>query len=834
MYSQFPINPAQRAAAPGLSRHTPRQRFATVLVAALSVLAVAPAHATLTLADFDVVAFKWNTGESVTDSPIGVSAVPEPVLESAVNMMLIDRTMPVYITDGPLNGGEVLFGYVDSAVWTPSDGDGLSLDDPFSALGDRVYVRVDGIGNVELRSAPSFSAGIVLDSTTVTLDPDTPFFLEVLNGTARLYYGSTLVTETPVGGAGGVIDPVSLGDDFVVSVTTGSSDTGRATINDVARNAHLQMTWFPRILEPHGDDVKVSIARDVLDTSEEVDLALYLTNAGSAPATGVTVQLIPSAGSNISVVGGNTRDYGTLAPGASTVRTYSIQTSSSPVGVHPLTLQVTGGVTQTLTTYVPVWDISATVTDLAAGEATVTAVSPFATHQVDIVAPEQVIDPDEPYAFLLTQLDHTVTHSEPFYGVHWGDLAMSPLIFNGTAATPNTLLGSDTFSLTVEIKFKNGTAVPGAIVECTSAAGTFIFNYTDANGIATFPALEVAENPWTVTVKPPAHLAALYNQGQTTVSPEPTSWKVVATFPDLPQTAATGTNALPGNAQGQNGGQGAGKKTPAAPAAGGKTRTGRSVGAGLLTGLGTALIDAATSPSGPGAIAASALGAALIGGGAGVAADPQDQDLFFYGQEQTPPLDPFELTTQESISVAISIDPVISPRQTSTITTNYTYTRITDQQTYNYAGSEVLTFDRILPVGLQVSPTAYQPGDTLVVRASPETVNHDPLRGADVMVIAMLFSADGMSFHGELLLQDDGQGVDTGADDGTYSGSFPTAGLGGDLKVVIQAAQTGFYQDAVPAAYGYEYAVVSGDSVLFADDFESTDTSNWSATVGAP
>ena len=82
MSSQLPINPAQRAAAPGLSRHTPRQRFATVLVAALSVLAVAPAHATLTLADFDVTAFAvperigiWTRLASGEEAKIGAIGV---------------------------------------------------------------------------------------------------------------------------------------------------------------------------------------------------------------------------------------------------------------------------------------------------------------------------------------------------------------------------------------------------------------------------------------------------------------------------------------------------------------------------------------------------------------------------------------------------------------------------------------------------------------------------------------------------------------------------------------------------------------------------------------
>jgi hypothetical protein len=145
------------------------------------------------------------------------------------------------------------------------------------------------------------------------------------------------------------------------------------------------------------------MGRDVLDTSEAVELALYLTNIGSSAANNVQAQLVPPAGKGIAVTGSASRDYGTIPSGASTVRTYSIETTSTPVGVHQLTLNISGGISQALVTHVPVWDINGTVTNLPAGEATITAVSPYGTHTVDITAPEQILDPDEPYTFLLTR-----------------------------------------------------------------------------------------------------------------------------------------------------------------------------------------------------------------------------------------------------------------------------------------------------------------------------------------------------------------------------------------------------------------------------------------------
>jgi len=802
-----------------------QQRWTIIVLLFAFTVVVHPCLAVLTLADFDVAAFKWNTGETASDTALGISASPAPVLEGGLNLMLYGQTTPVYITEGPVNGALVYFGYVDAANWTPANGDGNDLGVSFNSLGDRVYVKVDGSGNLEVISAPDFSAGIVLFATSVSLDPNKAFFFEILNGIVYLFYDGTLLVEHPLGAAGGVADPASLGDDFVISVTTSAGgDTGSATINNLARDPKLRVTWFPRVLEPHLNQVWVSMGRDVLDTSETVDLALYLTNIGSSSADNVQVQLVPPLGVGISLAGAASQDYGSIPSGASTVRLFRVTTAATPVGVHELTLNVTGGLSQTLTTSVPVWDLGATITNLPTGEATITGDSPYAEHTVDITAPEQIIDPDEPYTFVLTQLDHRVVQSEPFYGLHWGDPKVGDLDFVAKSMAEK----QTTFTLEVEVNTRSGSPVPGAIIEVESASGTWEFNYTGGDGKITFSGLEVADNPHTVTIKPPAFLAGVYGTGTKSISPEPGSWRVVATYPDIPASSAPGGNKPPGNAQGQNGGQGAGTPAPARPAGGGKLKKGRSAASGLLTAIGTGLIDLAASPSGPGAVAASVIGAGLLGGGAAVAADPDDQDLFYIGQTATPPVDPDELTTEESVEITTSISPAIGPRQESTIMTNYTYTRITDLDTYTSSGSESLTFDFFLPLTLQTSADHFTPGDILDVWVTPTTAASEALSGADVIVNLIALSADGATLYTQILLQDDGQGADSTANDGTYSGLVDTTGWQDGLRLLAHASRTGFFEETIPAAFGYEYLDL--EAILFSDDFESGDTSMWSAS----
>ena len=135
-----------------------------------------------------------------------------------------------------------------------------------------------------------------------------------------------------------------------------------------------------------------------------------------------------------------------------------------------------------------------------------------------------------------------------------------------------------------------------------------------------------------------------------------------------------------------------------------------------------------------------------------------------------------------------------------------------------------------MPLNASATPNAYAPGQDVVLRVSPTTASSDPLSGPDVIVMALVFNGDGSTAHGQFLLQDDGQGVDGAAGDGTYAATLATGLLSGDLRVMLHVAQTGFFQSTVPSSFGYELLLIEGDDVVFADGFESGDTSRWSGT----
>ena len=130
-------------------------RLLFLIAAFISV--VPTADATLSLADFDVVAFSAHNGGIAIETADGIRATLEPILDGAVNFMLRDASLLLFVTDGPNNHGRVKFGFVDDAVWTPMDGDLAELGNlSVNALGDRVYVEVVASGNVDLFSASSF------------------------------------------------------------------------------------------------------------------------------------------------------------------------------------------------------------------------------------------------------------------------------------------------------------------------------------------------------------------------------------------------------------------------------------------------------------------------------------------------------------------------------------------------------------------------------------------------------------------------------------------------------------------------------------------------------
>ena len=197
----------------------------------------------------------------------------------------------------------------------------------------------------------------------------------------------------------------------------------------------------------------------------------------------------------------------------------------------------------------------------------------------------------------------------------------------------------------------------------------------------------------------------------------------------------------------------------------------------------------------------------------GVAVDPENTDLFFVGQLNTPPLGSNEFTVEESVEATVVVDPPLSFSVPSMVTTSFTYTRITDARSYTYSGTETLQFKRFLPLTLQVSKLSSGSGDDLLITAAPRTAGGDRLQSPDVLVKAWLLSGSGKHAVGEILLRDDGQAPDTDLGNGVYSGAItPSCAVEG-LQVVAVASKGGFLPDSYPASHGLVTRVV--DQGLF-------------------
>lgn len=784
---------------------------------ALAVLIVGTASATLEQSDFDIVAFKWNTGESVSDTAFGVHASPSPVLDGAVNFMLRDRTLPFYLDQGPDGGGTVLFGLADEAAWTPTNGDGRDLSTQFDTVGNRVYASVDGTGAMQLLLAKDLTAPIVLDSTSVTLDPDTPFLLRRRGGLVEVYYGDDLVMEGSIAQTRDGVDPATIGDDLVISVLAGPTQTGTATLNNLAHDPMVEIADPPRVLRRHapvGIDQYIATGIDVVLAGEVSLLALPLVNQGAAPATGIYAHLVPESGSGLVINGPATASYGTLPPGAGATHLFTLDATAATPGVYTLTAEVTGGVTASIDTAVAVWGASATLNDASTGDADVVLTTPFGTRTSSHLAPEVVVDPALPYWFDDHSLEETVVLAEPFYGVHWGDAWFADPVYQGPA-----FVTADTVTLQVSVKFRSGTAFPGCRVEVWADGALLSTKTSDSSGNASFTGLPPGFLK--VYVWPPDHLRSTYkNPDSKGDFYEPGSYTLTSKFPDLPSTVRS---KPPANAQGQAGGQGAGK--PKGTAKSKHRTTGRSVGNALGAGLVTGLVDAAGAFGSPlGAWVLSSLGTVAASTVAAAKTDPVDQDVFYFGEEQTPTASPDELTLQESLVMTSTTAPAAAWAEPVMATTSYTFTRVTDADTYVYNGGETVTLSRYLPLTMAVEKASV--GER-VIRVTVQKPDLTLLPGPDALVMAYLYDADG-SLITELVLNDDGQGDDAAALDAVYTGRASTAGVEATDTTIVAATWSGFSQTTVPSYLGF-----ASDALLH-DGFESGATNRWSLAVGAP
>lgn len=808
-------------------------RRAAALAACLWTTTAVPA---IGLADFDAVALKWNTGESVIDTSIGVHAVPAPVFDGAVNLMLFDEAIPLYLTAGPSGGGIVTFGWLDSTAWTPSDGDGIDLASEFDNPADRVFAAVDSAGNVSLVSAAPFNAGVVLGTTTVTLDPNRPWRLsvELETGLATLWYGEEVVLEATPFGEFGEADAASLGDDLAISVLSGPTETGEATVNDRARDAQLAIEGYPRVLPQRPTTPMIAAPRtfDVMLPGERADLVVYFTSIGTTTASGVNAHITAPAGSGFSVVGTADVALPDLAPGVTTPIVFTIESApSTAVGSYGFTIDLSGGVSQSLEVWVPVWDVDVTITDLGAGLFSASGATPFNTFSFDLTCPE-VFAGGIPAYFDLQHLEGTVTHEVPFRGTFWDQVVFTPVPV--PAESPDALFVDG--QLVGRDGNNNPVNLSGSSVALFTDSGAFVqAAATASDGSFTFH--NVPPGVYRLVVRLPQAIRRLYGivtSGLFEVGTDSLDLGEV-TLP-APPPASQGTyGPPPPSGQGQTGTPpSAPPPPPSNPPPPPPNTTARSAVAGFVTGVIVDLADLGVGPKTFGATLASILIGNGVGTGAGVLADPADQDVFYIGRENTPPLDYNERTTSERLVMDVSISPPLSFTGPSNGTTSYTYTRTTDARSYDYVSGEVLQVATYLPLAVTTAPSGLPSGDVLVTVA-PTSPGGTPLTGADALVQGWLVSDDGTVLLGTTILHDDGVEPDLVADDGIHSGLLPReCSLG--MKLYVGASRSGFFPENWPSCYGFwSDDLATGpfcpSGTIFEDGFETGDVSRWSNSV---
>ena len=832
------------------------------------------AGVSLSLGDFDVVAFKYDVGESVADTAIGVDAKPAPVSGGAVNLMLVNDVVPLYMTEGPSDAGVVAFGFVEGTVWTPVSGDGNDLMVHSNPIGDRVYATVDGSGQVTLVSAANLQEGTVVDTETVRLDPNKAFRLviEPEFDWAYVYYGGKVIASGDPFPGGSGASRANLGSDMVISILSGATGSGSATINDLARSPKLRVHEFPRVLAEWNSTPPVKITRvaDILLADERAALAIYLTNVGSEIARNVRVTLSAPTGAGIRVDEPRARSYGDIPPRGSVFRTFTVETSSTPAGVYPLTLTVTGGLSQTLTTFIAVWDVRTTIVDAAAGHDEAAAVTPFGKSFISITAPEVFDANGDPSYFDIKTVSHKVVHTVPFSGVHRGDvetIGPAPTVITRIEGPGNdrasrslafrrhhqTTLKSNTLGLpgsksltrdgalesaglakkrsAVQVGLVEGkvvkqdtsaTPVAGAVVHLIAldTGGKVDTDTTGADG--SYSLGPATYGGYKLQLLPPRSLRRSSPPGMSgpfeLVEPRLTmdDWAL----PCPPAGSSPDPESTPPIGQGATGVPPSATNTPATEDEGG-LGTGGSAVAGFTTGVILDLINLGLGPETFGATLASIFVGNLGGAGVGVAVDPENTDLFFVGQLNTPPLDSSELTVEESVDVTVVVDPPLSFSTPSTVTTSFTYTRTTDSRSYTYSGTEALRFNRFLLLTLQTSKLSSGSGDDLLITASPRTAGGERLQGPDVLIKAWLLSGSGKHAIGEILLRDDGQAPDADIGDGVYSGALTPSCTVDGFRVIAVASRGGFLADSYPPSHGLVRRVVDQGLFLRRRDLQS-------------
>ncbi len=794
--------------------------FLIIIILSLS----AAASASISLMDFDHVAFKWDSGETATGTAIGVMASPAPVYEAAVNFMMIDSVFPLYLTDGPNGEATVAFGFADHTIWTPTNGDGMDLTGAFENTGDRIYAVIDSDGNIDLMSAENFGAGVLIANGSTTLDPNMPYYFMVEPDFDWVYvfHGTEIIVEGNPFFGPNTASRANLAPDFTISVGCICDDepsVADATINNLARDATLEMYEFPQVMGQLSEDfVNLRPIRPfpVMLANEEADLVITLNNVGSFTASGISVTLGLPSGEGMTFTGSNTLDFGDLAPETSTMRRFSIQTSGTAEGVYPLRLSVvSSGGNQSLETWLPVWADSVAIDDPIAGLGTAIMGSPFGVHTTEVVAPEHMDQNGIPEYFDLQHVTHEVVHAVPYLGVHWGEgeaiLPAGPGPIMGDLPLETGNVGGEIHLLTVGggsiglskckvqlLEFPSGNVMAQDVTDNT---GSYLL------GPAPYGAytLKVLLPRW-VFNRPRTSVSGVFELGVPILLMD--DWQFVAP----PMASAPGPQATPGNGQGQTGTKT--KPKPAAPNVGPKPNSGRAKS--MVAGFGASAIvwgiDALLAPETFGGALASFLVGSGAGAGTNLAVDPQGEDLFWVGEEMTPPQTFGELTLSEKVEVDVDVSPPFSFQNPSTITTNFSYTRTTDMATYTYSGSEVLIFDSYLSLSVDAVPVQGPDCGDVQLTATVHTSDGTPLKGPQALVQVWLADVDGTAAFSETMLRDDGQGLDATASDGVYSGAAAATCAAGGRMVSTYASYNGFMPHNSPPATGWLNFNLSGIS----------------------
>jgi hypothetical protein len=170
-----------------------------------------------------------------------------------------------------------------------------------------------------------------------------------------------------------------------------------------------------------------------------------------------------------------------------------------------------------------------------------------------------------------------------------------------------------------------------------------------------------------------------------------------------------------------------------------------------------------TSKVAAGLLAAAATVATIAGASDG-------RDPFRKGQDHTAPTTDTELTTSELLKLQFNYSNNIVPGKPFTVGIDYGYVRHTTTSTYSYSTSETNANVHLLDKYVIDAPNVVRTykEEPFIVKAQFYDVNGREFRGDQLFVQCYLIGPSGQLR--KFPLQDNGIGIDTAANDGTYTG----------------------------------------------------------------